>query len=112
MGIQDLADWQTWTKRWEQAEAIAATLRLSLAILSEDDLEEVKSLCRQLRRWRRLEGAPGVGWIEVCSVKGYGPYVYYRWRKPGERKILTTYYGRLDLAKQRLLKDLWMNGLL
>ncbi len=107
MGIGDLADWQAWTKRWEQAETITAALRLGLTILSEEDSEEVKSLCRQLRRWRRLEGAPGVGWIEVRYVKGYGPYVYYRWRRPGERKIQTDYYGRIDRVQQRLVKDLW-----
>lgn len=106
-GIEALADWQEWTKRWEQAETIVAALRLCQAILEEADPESVKSLCRQLRRWRRLEGRPGIGWIEVRFVKGFGPYVYYRWRLPGERKIQTEYYGRIDRVQQRLVRDLW-----
>src|SRR5260370_16190881 len=43
-----------------------------------------------------------LGWLEVRPVGKSGPYVYWRWRRPGERKIQTEYYGRAD----RLLEDL------
>lgn len=62
----------------------------------------MRNLSRQLRHWLREEGKGERGWLEIRTIGGHGPYVYYRWREPGERQIQTEYYGRGD----RLLSDL------
>lgn len=98
--------------RWEQIEAIVGALKMSQAVLAEKESEEIKQGARQLRRWRREQGKKGnVGWIEIRTVKGFGPYVYYRSREAEEettqgedtkkKKTRTEYYGRLDLLEER-----------
>lgn len=82
--------------RWERAEAIAGVLRICIALATETDPFTMHNLSRQLRRWRREEGETNRGWLEIREVNGRGPYVYFRWRNPGERKIHTEYYGRAD----------------
>lgn len=39
-------------------------------------------------------------------MNGYGPYVYYRFRKPGERKLQTVYYGRMNQLSSWLTDEL------
>lgn len=84
-------------QRWESVETILAALKICLQIAREQDPLGVQNLSRQLRRWRREQGGGDLGWLEVRTVRGYGPYIYYRWRKFGSRKIYTEYYGRGDL---------------
>jgi hypothetical protein len=84
-------------QRWECAETILAALKLCVQVAREQDPLGVQNLSRQLRRWRREQGEGELGWLEVRTVQGHGPYIYYRWRKLGSRKIHTEYYGRGDL---------------
>jgi hypothetical protein len=98
-------------KRWEQIEAIIGALQMSQEVLAEEDSEELKRCARQLRRYRRLQGHSGnVGWVEIRWVNGYGPYVYYRSRKPGERKLQTVYYGRMNQLSSWLTEELHAAG--
>lgn len=101
----------TWTwldlvLRWEQMETEVDVLRLCLSIQGERNPETVRNVSRQLRRWRRGEGKDSLGWIEVRSIRGYGPYIYYRWRDAGSRRLHTEYYGRGD----KLLCDLALDA--
>ncbi|GHO63797.1 hypothetical protein KSC_026890 [Ktedonobacter sp. SOSP1-52] len=77
-------------------ETLVDVLSLCLKIQQEHNLLTARNIRRQLRRWRREEGKGEQGWIELRTIRGHGPYVYYRWRQPGERKLHTTYYGRGD----------------
>jgi len=98
----ETSTWYEVVQRWECTETVVDVLVLCVKILREQDPFTQRNLSRQLRRWRREEGRTERGWLEVRMVNGQGPYIYYRWRRPGEREIQTEYYGRGDRMLERL----------
>ncbi|GHO47261.1 hypothetical protein [Ktedonospora formicarum] len=86
-------------------ETVVDVLKVCVQIEGECDPETVRNVHRQLRRWRRGMGLREEGWIKVRSVRGHGPYVYYRWRLPGSRKVQTKYSGRYDALLCELALD-------
>jgi hypothetical protein len=96
-------NWLGLVERWESAETVSGALKLCLAILRDQEPMTIQNLSRQLRHWRRAQGKTNVGWLEVRMVNGNGPYIYYRWRVPGSRKLHTEYYGRADSLLSELI---------
>jgi hypothetical protein len=89
--------WSGIVERWESMETVTAALELCKAMIGQHNPHTLHNLSSQLRHWRRAQGEKNLGWLEVRAVNGYGPYIYWRWRDPGSRKIQTKYYGRADM---------------
>lgn len=98
-------NWVGMVGRWESLETITAALELCVLIIRQHDPCTLRNLSNQLRHWRRAQGRADRGWLEVRMVGEHGPYVYWRWREPGDRSIHTEYYGRADIALAELAAE-------
>ena len=91
-------NWVGMAGRWESLESVTAALEICVLLLRQHDPMTVRNLSNQLRHWRRGQGRAERGWLEVRMVGDNGPYIYWRWREPGDRTIHTEYYGRAEMA--------------
>jgi hypothetical protein len=98
-------NWVGMAGRWETLESVAAALEICVLLIRQHDPMTIRNLSNQLRHWRRVQGRAERGWLEVRMVGDNGPYIYWRWREPGDRTIHTEYYGRADMAIAELAAD-------
>lgn len=98
-------NWVGMAGRWESLESVTAALEICVLLIRQHDPMTIRNLSNQLRHWRRVQGRAERGWLEVRMVGDNGPYLYWRWREPGDRTIHTEYYGRADMAIAELAAD-------
>lgn len=56
-------NWLGLVERWESAETVVGALALCLQIVRMQEPMTLHNLSRQLRRWRREQGAEDLGWL-------------------------------------------------
>lgn len=85
-----------------QAERLLASLDreglLELGAMIDDALEALETAEEQEPRIEQIGNGGGAsskarGWVELKTIRGYGPYVYKRWREGGRLK--SEYVGKV-----------------